>query len=121
MGVPGGRGTFGDRRLGGGGRMFHGRSGVLPGRGGVLGPGGGGVLAFARSGGSCPKWALHEAFRTPEGLIPHSFELPDGTRYVSVVKAVTRPGAPGEPPAEESFEHSAAFAWLREHDLPVEG
>lgn len=59
---------------------------------------GGGVLAFARSGGSCPKWALHEAFRSPEGLIPHSFELPDGTRYVSVVKAVTRPGSPGEPP-----------------------
>ena len=24
-------------------------------------------------------------------------------------------GAPGEPPAEESFEHTAAFAWLRDH------
>jgi D-alanyl-D-alanine carboxypeptidase len=24
-------------------------------------------------------------------------------------------GAPGEPPAEESFEHTGAFAWLREH------
>lgn len=24
-------------------------------------------------------------------------------------------GAPGEPPAEESFEHTPAFAWLRAH------
>ncbi|MGH8080217.1 MAG: M15 family metallopeptidase, partial [Lysobacter sp.] len=24
-------------------------------------------------------------------------------------------GTPGEPPAEESFEHTRAFAWLREH------
>ncbi|MBF6023681.1 M15 family metallopeptidase [Lysobacter niastensis] len=24
-------------------------------------------------------------------------------------------GAPGEPPAEESFEHTPAFAWLRDH------
>ncbi|HAQ36121.1 MAG: XRE family transcriptional regulator [Maricaulis sp.] len=64
---------------------------------------GGGVLAFARSGGSCPKWTLHEAFRTPERLIPQSFELPDGTRYLSVVKAVSRPGLPGEPPVIQAI------------------
>lgn len=59
---------------------------------------GGGVLPFARSGGGCPKWALYEAFRTPERLMRQRFELPDGSAYVSVVKAIHKPGAPGEPP-----------------------
>tara|TARA_R110002072_G_scaffold100638_2_gene221711 strand:+ start:128 stop:1555 length:1428 start_codon:yes stop_codon:yes gene_type:complete len=59
---------------------------------------GGGVLPFARSGGGCPKWALYEAFRSPERLLAQRFELPDGSPYLSIVKAVTKPGLPGEPP-----------------------
>lgn len=59
---------------------------------------GGGVLPFARSGGGCPKWALYEAFRTPEQHLAQSFELPDGSRYLSAVKAVSKPGRSGEPP-----------------------
>ena len=87
---------------------------------------GGGVLAFARSGGSCPKWALHEAFRTPEGLIPHSFELPDGTRQeifgagggATVAESLTQSiGAPvellGQIPLDTTLREGA------DHGIPV--
>lgn len=51
---------------------------------------GGGVLAFARSGGGCARWRLFEAFRAPERVHVQGLELPDGSRFVSVVRAVTR-------------------------------
>ncbi|MCW5724318.1 MAG: DUF2083 domain-containing protein [Maricaulaceae bacterium] len=63
---------------------------------------GGGVLPFARAGGGCPKWSLYETFRAPERIIAQSFELPDGSRYLSAAKAVIRDGAPGEPPVMQA-------------------
>lgn len=51
---------------------------------------GGGVIPFARSGGGCPRWPVHDAFRMPERIHTHSVELPDGTRYVSMTRAVMR-------------------------------
>ena len=51
---------------------------------------GGGVLAFARSGGGCVRWRLYEAFRAPERVHVQGFELPEGARYVSITKAVAR-------------------------------
>jgi len=59
---------------------------------------GGGVLPFARSGGSCPKWALSDAFRTPESLITQRFALPDHSEYLSIARSVFRPAAANEPP-----------------------
>lgn len=56
---------------------------------------GGGVLPFARSGGACARWRLFDALRAPERLHVLPFELPDGTRFVSVAKAVSRPGSDG--------------------------
>ncbi|WP_421790144.1 helix-turn-helix domain-containing protein [Hyphobacterium sp.] len=50
---------------------------------------GGGVLPFARSGGSCPKWSLFEAFRAPEKLHTQRFILPDGSEYLSIARAVS--------------------------------
>ncbi|WP_439634282.1 helix-turn-helix domain-containing protein [Glycocaulis sp.] len=52
---------------------------------------GGGVIPFARSGGGCPRWPVHDAFRMPERSHTHTVELSDGTQYVSVTRAVTRP------------------------------
>ncbi|MGP1274839.1 MAG: helix-turn-helix domain-containing protein [Caulobacterales bacterium] len=52
---------------------------------------GGGVIPFARAGGGCPRWPVHDAFRLPERTLTHWVELPDGTRYVSRTRAVARP------------------------------
>ncbi|XBQ16107.1 MAG: short-chain fatty acyl-CoA regulator family protein [Oceanicaulis sp.] len=51
---------------------------------------GGGVLAFARSGGGCARWRLFEAFRAPERVHVQGLELTDGARFVSIARAVTR-------------------------------
>lgn len=59
---------------------------------------GGGVLPFARSGGSCPKWTLFDAFRAPERLHTQRFALPDTSEYLSIARAVSRPGGEHEPP-----------------------
>jgi predicted transcriptional regulator/transcriptional regulator with XRE-family HTH domain len=56
---------------------------------------GGGVLAFARSGGGCARWRVYDAFRAPEKVHVQGFELPDGQRYISMTKAVTHPQADG--------------------------
>ena len=62
---------------------------------------GGGVLAFARSGGGCARWRLFDAFRAPERIHVQGLELPDGSRFVSVARAVARPRrvAAAVPPA----------------------
>lgn len=51
---------------------------------------GGGVLAFARSGGGCARWRLFDAFRAPERVQVQGLELTDGARFVSIARAVTR-------------------------------
>lgn len=58
---------------------------------------GGGVMPFARSGGACSRWRLFDALRAPERPHVLPFELPDGSRYVSLARAVSRPGTDGEP------------------------
>jgi predicted transcriptional regulator/DNA-binding XRE family transcriptional regulator len=62
---------------------------------------GGGVLPFARSGGSCPKWTLSDAFRTPESLITQRFALPDNSEFLSIARAVFRPAGENEPPVRQ--------------------
>ncbi len=56
---------------------------------------GGGVLAFARSGGGCGRWRIFDAFRAPEQIHVQGFELADGQRFVSITKAVTHALAEG--------------------------
>ena len=58
---------------------------------------GGGVIPFARSGGSCARWGLHEAFRVPERVLAQAIELPDGAQYITLAKAVARPNPGGQP------------------------
>ncbi|KPP80731.1 MAG: XRE family transcriptional regulator [Oceanicaulis sp. HLUCCA04] len=52
---------------------------------------GGGVIPFARSGGGCPRWPIHDAFRMPERTHTHAIELPGGSTYISMTRAVSRP------------------------------
>jgi XRE family transcriptional regulator, fatty acid utilization regulator len=49
---------------------------------------GAGGFHFARFGGACPRWNLHEAFRSPGKIITQIIETPDRSRYFSVARTV---------------------------------
>lgn len=52
----------------------------------------GGGFPFARHGGSCPLWSLHDTFRKPRELHTEIIELPDGERFFSIARTVTAGG-----------------------------
>jgi predicted transcriptional regulator/DNA-binding XRE family transcriptional regulator len=45
---------------------------------------------FSRFGGTCPRWNLHAAFRTPERAVTQIVETPDGQRFFTISRAVER-------------------------------
>jgi len=47
-------------------------------------------LQFARFGGACPLWNVHRAFETPGHFLRQLAETPDGVRYISVARDVSR-------------------------------
>lgn len=46
---------------------------------------------FARFGGACALWNVHEAFESPDRILTQVAELPDGSRYLSLARCVTKP------------------------------
>ena len=46
------------------------------------------VFPFARFGGSCPLWNVHDCFRAPRRILTQIIELPDGGRYFSIARTV---------------------------------
>lgn len=48
-------------------------------------------LRIPRYGNSCPRWVLHAAFLTPGTLCPQISEMPDGQRFFSIARTVTKP------------------------------
>ncbi len=55
-------------------------------------------LQFARFGGACPLWNVHSAFEMPGRFLRQLAETPDGVRYISLARDITKPagrfGAP---------------------------
>lgn len=55
-------------------------------------------LQFARFGGACPLWNVHRAFEMPGRFLRQLAETPDGARYISLARDISRPagrfGAP---------------------------
>ena len=49
-------------------------------------------LRFARYGGACPLWNVHEAFETPDRILVQIAEMPEGVRYLSLACAITKAG-----------------------------
>ena len=47
---------------------------------------------FARFGGSCPLWNVHEAFEAGNRILVQVAEMPDGARYLSIARAATKSG-----------------------------
>ena len=59
---------------------------------------------FARHGGGCPLWNLHQAFRTPRQIVTQWLELPDGQRFFSIARTVTAGGGGyGKPRVERAI------------------
>ena len=48
-------------------------------------------LSFARFGGACPLWIVHEAVAIPDRILVQLAETPDGVRYVSMAKGLVKP------------------------------
>ncbi len=48
-------------------------------------------LHFARFGGACPLWVVHEAVAIPDRILTQLGETPDGVRYVSMAKGLVKP------------------------------
>jgi XRE family transcriptional regulator, fatty acid utilization regulator len=48
-------------------------------------------LQFARFGGACPLWIVHEAVAIPDRILVQLAETPDGARYVSMAKGLVKP------------------------------
>jgi predicted transcriptional regulator/transcriptional regulator with XRE-family HTH domain len=47
-----------------------------------------GGFPFARFGGTCPRWRVHDAFAAPGQTIVQPVELPDGAAYLTICRTV---------------------------------
>jgi len=47
-------------------------------------------LQFARFGGACPLWIVHEAAAIPDRILVQLAEMPEGARYVSIAKGLVK-------------------------------
>ncbi|MBN9530059.1 MAG: DUF2083 domain-containing protein [Alphaproteobacteria bacterium] len=47
---------------------------------------------FARFGGACPLWNVHEAFAQPGKILVQLARMPDGVKYVCMARTTTKPG-----------------------------
>jgi len=45
---------------------------------------------FARFGGACPLWIMHEAVAIPDRILTQIGQMPDGVRYASIAKGLVK-------------------------------
>ena len=50
------------------------------------------AFPFARHGGGCPLWNIHQVFATPRKIVSQWLELPDGQRFFSIARTVSSGG-----------------------------
>ena len=81
-------------------------------------------LQFARFGGTCPLWIVHEAVAIPDRILVQLIETPDGVRYVSMAKGLVKPsGSYVRAPRRYAValgceaEHAAQFIYADGLDL----
>lgn len=51
-----------------------------------------GTFPFARHGGGCPLWTVHQVFTAPRQVVTQWLELPDGQRFFSIARTVSSGG-----------------------------
>jgi XRE family transcriptional regulator, fatty acid utilization regulator len=57
-----------------------------------------GAFPFSRFGGTCPRWNIHTAFKTPRRIIRQIVETRDGARYFTLSRTVRRVAASDDAP-----------------------
>ena len=55
-------------------------------------------LQFARFGSACPLWNVHRAFETSDRFLRQLCETPDGVRYISIARDVSKPSGAWDAP-----------------------
>ncbi len=75
---------------------------------------------FARHGGGCPLWSLHQTFALPRRIVSQWLELPDGRRFFTIARTVSAGGGGFAAPRIEravalgcAEEHAAALVYTR--------
>lgn len=58
-----------------------------------------GRFPFSRFGGTCPLWNIHAAFEAPGRVQTQLIRMPEGARYFSIARTVTRAGGSYGSPA----------------------
>ncbi len=53
-----------------------------------------GSFPFAKYGGTCPRWNIHQTFSNPRRVETQIIELPDGAKWFSLAKTVRRLASP---------------------------
>lgn len=81
-------------------------------------------LQFARFGGACPLWNVHRAFETPGRFLRQLAETPDGVRYISLARDVTKSGGAFDAPVRRyaialgcEVQHADALIYADDLDL----
>ncbi|MCR9126712.1 MAG: short-chain fatty acyl-CoA regulator family protein [Rhodobacteraceae bacterium] len=81
-------------------------------------------LQFARFGGACPLWNVHRAFETPGRFLRQLAETPDGVRYISLARDVSKPGGSFGAPVRRyaialgcEVRHAAALVYADTMDV----
>jgi len=81
-------------------------------------------LQFARFGGACPLWIVHEAVAIPDRILVQLAETPDGVKYVSMAKGLVKPsGSYARAPRRYAvalgceIEHAGEFIYADGLDL----
>lgn len=58
---------------------------------------------FARHGGACPLWSVHEAFAQPGRVLTQIAEMPDGSRFFGIARTIERHGGGGHRAQRKHF------------------
>ncbi|SNS57235.1 transcriptional regulator, XRE family [Sphingomonas laterariae] len=81
-------------------------------------------LQFARFGGACPLWIVHEAVAIPDRILVQLAETPDGVRYVQMAKGLVKAsGSYARSPRRYAValgcevDHAAEFIYADGHDV----
>jgi predicted transcriptional regulator/DNA-binding XRE family transcriptional regulator len=81
-------------------------------------------LQFARFGGACPLWNVHQAFETPGRFLRQLAETPDGYQYFCLARDVSKPGGAFKAPVRRyaiglgcEIGHASSLVYADDMDL----
>ena len=82
------------------------------------------TLQFARYGGACPLWNVHQAFELPGQFLRQLAETPDGARYFCLARDVSKSGGAYNTPTRRyaiglgcEVKHAPALVYADHMDL----